>query len=95
MKTGTLLLLGGIALLAVKSGALGKLSSTVADTTPFGGSGNDPVDSPIDKVVLENKQVPPPSNSATGTWYGYPSKPSQYILDKGYPIPGSGEVGNI
>jgi hypothetical protein len=44
MKTGTLLLLGGIALLAVKSGALGRLASAAPDA---GGGGGDPVDSPI------------------------------------------------
>jgi hypothetical protein len=51
MKTGTLLLLGGIALLAVKSGALGRLASAAPDVTPSGGG--DPVDSPINVVVPE------------------------------------------
>jgi hypothetical protein len=37
MKTGTLLLLGGIALLAVKSGALGRLASATSQM-PFKGS---------------------------------------------------------
>jgi hypothetical protein len=56
MKTGTLLLLGGIALLAVKSGALGRLASAAPDVTPSGGG--DPVDTPIDRVIPETKVTP-------------------------------------
>jgi hypothetical protein len=65
MKTGTLVLLGVIGVLAVKSGALGRLASAAPDVTP--GGGGDPVDSPIEVVVPETIHLNYNPNDANNT----------------------------
>ena len=69
MKTGTLLLLGGLAVLAVKTGVLGRLGSAVPNPTAPGGGGGDPVSTPIDVVVTEN---PTPASLPVKTIFANP-----------------------
>ena len=89
MKTGTLLLLGGLVFLAVKTGAIGKLSSAV----PVSGSG-DPVETPIDVHPVEN-----PHLDIEQAWRqentGHNPILDLGVHNNGYPLPGPGEVGNI
>ena len=91
MKTGTLLLLGGLAFLAVKTGAIGKLSSAV----PVSGGG-DPIETPIDVYDIETPTEP--ILIRRPFWKAHTGRNPILELgvhNNGYPLPGPGEVGNI